>query len=192
MDSRSGFRAVTGWLAGLGHRRIALVDAPAELMVTWVRRAGWEEGLGDAGLAAEPSLLAEGDLSEESGFRCGLALLDAADPPTAILAANDPMAAGVLRAARALGRRVPEDLSVVGYDDLPLAAVTDPPLTTLSQPIRKAGERLVEMLLDLMAGGSIENHRTIWLPKLITRGSHGPGPTPRGAQRIREREARDP
>jgi LacI family transcriptional regulator len=176
MDSRSGFRAAAGWLAGLGHRRIALVNAPSELMVTTVRRAGWQEGLGDAGLTADEGLLAEGDLSEDSGFRCGLALLGAADPPTAILAANDLMAAGVLRAARTLGRRVPEDLSVIGYDDLPLAAVTDPPLTTLSQPVRKAGEQLVEMLLDLIAGGSVERHRTIWLPRLITRGSHGPGP----------------
>jgi DNA-binding LacI/PurR family transcriptional regulator len=88
------------------------------------------------------------------------------------------MAAGALHAARRAGLAVPGDLSIVGYDDLAASALTDPPLTTLAQPIREAGAKLADMLLARLAGTPVEALQEIWPPRLVPRGSDGPAPTP--------------
>jgi DNA-binding LacI/PurR family transcriptional regulator len=122
--------------------------------------------------------MAEGDMTEAGGARAAAGLLKLPDRPTAILAANDPMAAGALRAAHGAGLDVPRDLSVIGYDDLALSALTEPPLTTLAQPIREAGAKLADMLLRRLAGAPVEQLQEIWPPRLVPRGSDGPAPMP--------------
>ncbi|MGP1396238.1 MAG: LacI family DNA-binding transcriptional regulator [Inquilinaceae bacterium] len=176
MDGAEAFRLATARLIGLGHRRIALVNSPAEFNFSDLRRAGYARAMAAAGLMADPALMVEGDMTEASGFAAGERLLAGDDRPSAVLCANDPMAIGVLRAAKTAGLAVPADLSVIGYDDLPMAETAEPGLTTLRQPVREAGAALAGMLVEASAGRPAEDLQVIWQPELIVRGSDGPGP----------------
>ncbi|MEQ8964347.1 MAG: LacI family DNA-binding transcriptional regulator [Azospirillaceae bacterium] len=176
VDAENAFAEACAALVGLGHRRIALINAPAELHLARLRRRGYADALAAAGIAADPALVVEADMTEADGARAAEALRRLADPPTAVLTANDPMAIGALRAFKGAGLRVPDDVSVIGYDDLPVAPLTEPPLTTLRQPVREAGSRLAEMVLARLAGEAAEALQEIWPARLVPRGSHGPAP----------------
>ncbi|MEW6044934.1 MAG: LacI family DNA-binding transcriptional regulator [Bacillota bacterium] len=174
VDGTHGFYVAARHLLALGHRRIGIINAPQELNFSHHRFEGYRKALIEAGLPQEERLLVQGDLTEEGGYRAMHRLLGAPDPPTAVLCANDLMAIGAMHLLREQGLRAGRDISVIGYDDIPMARFTDPPLTTLRQPIRQAGRRLVKMLVSYMSGVAAEKLQEVWLPELVLRGSAGP------------------
>ncbi|WP_370681922.1 LacI family DNA-binding transcriptional regulator [Comamonas sp. GB3 AK4-5] len=145
-DDRAAARDMTLYLLELGHRRIGFVAGHPDHGAVGERLLGYRDALEAAGLVFDEGLVAQGMHSFDSGVECGQQLLDVDDRPSAIFAANDDMAAGVLYAAHARGLPVPEALSVVGYDDTPLSRQTWPKLTTLRQPIRAMAYAAVEQL----------------------------------------------
>lgn len=147
-DHYQGGRLATQHLVDLGHRRIACISAGSELSPSSERLTGYEDVLLENGLPVDEALIVRGDFQYKSGYEAGQKLLSLADPPTAVFAGNDLMAVGCISAVTQQGRRVPDDLSVVGFDDVRLASFTNPPLTTIAQPKREIGKLAVEMLLD--------------------------------------------
>ena len=174
IDGEAAFAAATRRLIGFGHRRIGLINAPGELMFSHHRAAGWCAALAEAGLPPGPS--AEGEATEETGMHLATRLLRAAEPPTALLCATDRLAAGALHAIGFAGLRAGQDISVIGYDNLPLSTYTDPPLTTIEQPIDRAAERLVQILMALLGGASPAGFADLWPARLVPRASDGPAP----------------
>jgi LacI family transcriptional regulator len=175
-DGAGAFAAAVARLAGLGHTRIGFIGAPDHLYHAVDRLRGFRSGMKAAGLAVQESWVRQGASGEAQAISLVAPLLDDPDRPTAILCTTDRLAIGVMRAARERGIRIPRDLSVIGFDDLPLGRVSDPPLTTFDQSVGKAGRRLVEMLLALLAGEPAERLREIWPVELAIRGSDGPAP----------------
>jgi LacI family transcriptional regulator len=173
-DGRQAFIDATQRLIELGHRRIALINAPATFMFARHREAGWRAALAAAGV--KPGPFVAGEATEENGAILARQLLARADRPTALLCATDRLAVGALHAVTAAGLRVGRDVSVVGYDDLPFATYTDPPLTTIAQPIRAMAERLSEMLIARIAGAAAGTLAEIWPATLVPRASDGPPP----------------
>ncbi|MFD1365449.1 LacI family DNA-binding transcriptional regulator [Actinoplanes sichuanensis] len=149
----AGARAATAHLLGLGHRRIGLIAGLAELMCSRARLDGFLAAHDDAGLSPDPELIVRGEFDFPSGMAVGGRLLDRDAPPTAIFAMSDFMAIGVYEAARIRGVSVPDQLSVVGFDDLPGARWAAPPLTTVRQPLREMGALAVRSALGLAEGG---------------------------------------
>ena len=148
--SYEGAYAMGTHLAGLGHRRIAIIKGAPGNFDAAERLRGYRAALRDAGLPPSPELEAPGDFAEGSGYATVPALLALADPPTAIFAANDAMAIGALSALRDAGRRVPEDIALGGFDDIPMARYMTPALTTVHVDIAGLGERAVTRLLGAM------------------------------------------
>lgn len=162
------------YLLDLGHRRIGHIAGPLNRMISPERLAGYKKALALAGLPYDSSLLVEGDFSFDSGIRGANTLLNLPQPPTAIFCSNDEMAAGVVKAARSRNLRVPEELSVVGFDDIQIAEMCDPPLTTIRQPRAAMGERAMDLLIRLLEGtGAVEIEVTMEV-ELIVRGSTAP------------------
>ena len=174
IDSERGFAEAARLLLGLGHRRIALINGPAELYSAAVRQRGFVQAMQDAGVTVDHTLIRNGDLDEASGHSLGLELLGGTQRPTAIVCVNDMTALGVIHAARELNLRVGDDLSVTGYDDIPIARYSDPALTTLGTSARQAGRRLVQLHRELLKGTPPEQLQELWTPELILRRSHGP------------------
>ncbi|GAA4720166.1 LacI family DNA-binding transcriptional regulator [Phytohabitans rumicis] len=148
----SGGRSATRHLIGLGHRRIAMISGPDDVLCCRARLDGYRAAMDSAGLPVDADLIVRTDLTQEDGRAAALALLDRPEPPTAIFTGNDLQALGVYQAARLLGRRIPADLSVVGFDDLPIAALVDPPLTTVHQPLTEMAVAATELALALGRG----------------------------------------
>ena len=147
-----GFSA-TSYLLGVGHRRIALINGEPWMDASQERQKGYRQALATADIAFETGLVRNGDWLPLKGYLHTIDLLRQAEPPTAILCANDLMAIGALKAAAELGLRVPNDLSIMGYDDQELARYTHPPLTTLLLPNYEMGRRAAEALIDVAAHG---------------------------------------
>ncbi len=172
-DNWSGGLAATRHLIGIGHRRVAIVTGGAMLSAR-ARLDGYRAALGEAGLPVDPALVREGAYEIVDGYRHTMALMRLPDPPTAIFASNDGEALGVYQAAHALGLRVPDDLSVVGFDDLPPSEIMIPPLTTVRQPLGEMAATATELVVAL-ARGDEEHARRIVLPtELIVRASTAP------------------
>ena len=148
----SGGRAAVRHLVELGHRRIAMVSGPEHVLCCAARLDGYLSGLKAAGVSADPDLVAYADLTREGGCEAARALLAMPRRPTAVFAANDLQAMGVYQAAREAGLRIPDDLSVVGFDDLPVVAWADPPLTTVHQPLVEMAVAATELALALGRG----------------------------------------
>jgi LacI family transcriptional regulator, xylobiose transport system transcriptional regulator len=148
----SGGLAATRHLIELGHRRIGIITGPEDMMCSLARLDGFRSAMATAGLEADNSLIAYGDFHVEGGYDRAMRMLSRDDPPTAVFAGSDLQALGVLEAAGACGLRTPEDLSVVGYDDVAVARWSRPALTTVHQPLRKMAEAASEMLLRLHSG----------------------------------------
>jgi len=144
-DSRGGARAARH-LAELGHRRIAFISGPDSFRSSHERGRGFTEGLAEYGVTLDPAYIRRAAYTFESGVEAATELLALPQRPTAIFAGNDEMAIGVMKAARDAGLRVPEDLSIVGYDDLPMASRVWPNLTTIRLPIRDMGRMAAEKL----------------------------------------------
>jgi LacI family transcriptional regulator len=157
-------------LTALGHRRIAHIHGPLTFRSTHERRRGFEQGLAEAGLVLEPELAIEGAYTFDSGVIAGAALLQGTTPPTAIFAGNDEMATGAYVALRKAGLNLPQDMSVVGYDDTPIAGRLWPALTTVRLPIRDMGKAAAQLLIDVSQGKKIAKTQ-IFTPELIVRDS---------------------
>lgn len=143
---------MTSYLASLGHEKIGFIIGHPDHKAVADRFRGYKDGLKRCGLEFDDKIVAQGFSGFESGFDCGSLLLRQPDRPTAIFASNDEMAAGVIRAARQLELRIPEDLSVAGFDDIPLAKQLSPSLTTIRQPIRAMAESATQLLLGILRG----------------------------------------
>ena len=171
----AGARAATEHLLELGHRRIGVITGPRDWLASTERLNGYHGALGAAGILPDPALVAVSD------FRTGPvaeaaagAMLDLPDPPTAIFAFNDNAAVSVLHAARARGLRIPDDLSVVGFDDSEQAAIVTPPLTTVRQPLAELGRMAVSVLLRVLEGQRHDAVRIQLATKLVVRESTAP------------------
>ena len=163
------------YLIAQGHRRIGLVAGPNGFRSARERREGFEFALAEAGLSLPRSLVADGQYTFESGIAATQGLLDVSPPPTAIFSCNDEMAAGVLYAARVRGISVPDELSIIGFDDTPIAARVWPPLTTVRWPIVAMGRSAALKLIGETVGGqSAEQEPSQFLSTLIRRGSVAP------------------
>jgi DNA-binding LacI/PurR family transcriptional regulator len=145
-DNQGGARVATEHLIGLGRSRVAVLTGPMDMIAGVDRHAGWVAATTDAGRRPDPALVAHGDFTEAGGEAAMARLLDQAPDLDAVFVASDPMAVGALRALRAAGRRVPEDVAVVGFDDADVALTSDPPLTTVAQPLDVMTTELVELL----------------------------------------------
>ncbi|MFC5907186.1 LacI family DNA-binding transcriptional regulator [Streptacidiphilus monticola] len=145
----AGGLAATRHLVDQGHRRIGIITGPDDMLCSLARLDGYRSALTMAGIEPDPGLVAFGDFHAEGGYASARDLLALPDRPTAIFAGSDLQALGVLEAARVAGLRVPEDLSVVGYDDLDIAKWTSPALTTVRQPLREMAEQATRLILRL-------------------------------------------
>jgi LacI family transcriptional regulator len=172
----AGGLAATEHLLGLGHRRIGLVAGPRQLLCSRARLDGYRAGLEAAGIELDERLVREGDFYHQSGFDAGTDLLSLPDHPhpTAIFASSDQMAFGVYEAIRRRGLRVPEDVSVVGFDDLPEVRWSSPPLTTVRQPLSEMGALAARTVLRLAAGDDVESPRVELATELVVRESTAP------------------
>ncbi|OKI25779.1 LacI family transcriptional regulator [Saccharothrix sp. CB00851] len=148
----AGGRSATRHLTGLGHRRIAMVGGPDDVLCFRARFDGYRSALEAADLPVDPALVVRAKVTREAGHVAARELLERPDRPTAIFAGNDLQALGVYQAAREAGLRIPGDLSVVGFDDLPVADLVDPPLTTVHQPLVEMAVAATELALSLGRG----------------------------------------
>jgi len=170
----SGGLAAGEHLLSLGHTRIGHTGGPTTAACSQARVAGLRSAVEAAGLTLPEEYVRFGQFVYESGFADGGALLDLPEPPTAIFAGSDEMALGVIEAARVRGLRVPEDLSIVGFDDTQLASMASPPLTTVRQPLHEMGAVAMRTALRLAAGETIESHHVELATHLVVRGSTAP------------------
>lgn len=165
----AGGMQATEHLLNLGHRRIATITGRIDTLCAQARLDGYRAALGRAGITPDPELVAEGDFHFESALASAQELLSVDDRPTAIIAASDVQAMGVYEAARRHGLRIPEDLSVIGFDDIPSAGWMAPPLTTVRQPLAEMAALAVRMLV---AGNSADyNNRAELSTNLVVRSS---------------------
>lgn len=169
-DNLAGARAATEHLLELGHRRIGFIGGRTDLESARLREKGYRDAHEAAGVAVDPELLRVGGYRPETTDSPAHELLTLPDRPTAIFAANDLSAIRTMDVAHDLGLRVPGDVSVVGFDNVPESALTDPPLTTVSQPIHQMGAEALRMVVDLIQGTPRDAH--LRLPtSLVVRGS---------------------
>jgi len=170
----SGAHQATAHLLELGHRRIGVITGPRHGVASRARLQGHYAALAEAGVMPDPRLEMEADFLVPGGAAGAGVLLGLADPPTAIFAFNDPMAVGALNAARARGLRIPEDLSVVGFDDTAEAEAAYPGLTTVHQPLKELGRMAVSLLVRLMDEHQFEPLHVELATRLVVRSSTAP------------------
>jgi LacI family transcriptional regulator len=170
-DNVSGARAIVSHLLRLGRTRIATITGPQNMIAGSDRLAGYNSTLRERGLIPDQALIVDGGFSETGGYMAMQQILPR--QPDAVFAASDMMAIGALRAIREAGLRVPEDIALGGFDDLPLAERTDPPLTTIRQPIHRTGATAVETLIDLIEHPNGSPHRIVLPTELVVRTSCG-------------------
>jgi len=154
--NRDGALAAMEYLTSLGHRRIGFISGRLELQSAVRRLEGYKDGLARIGIPLDPDLVQTGDYTRQTGFACAQRLLNLADPPTAIFASNDQSAIGAIKAIYEAGLSVPDDISVVGFDNIPEVAYTHPSLTTVDQSIDKMGYIATEMLIRMIEGDPME------------------------------------
>ncbi|KHK98729.1 LacI family transcriptional regulator [Microbacterium mangrovi] len=177
-DWNGGFHA-TQHLIGLGHRRIAIITGPDSMLASTARLSGYRAALDAAGIPVSPDHVRYGEFHRQDGFVEGRALLSGDDPPTAIFASSDIQALGVYEAARVLGLRIPEDVSIVGYDDLSIAQWAGPPLTTVRVPLAEMAEQAFQLVTRLHDEPELAFTRVDLATSLVVRESTAP-PRPRG------------
>jgi LacI family transcriptional regulator len=172
----AGAIAATEHLIGFGHRRIGLVKGIPGFVATEDRASGYRAALTEAGISLDPELEVCGEFDTIEGRVAAARLLDLPDPPTAVFACNDDMALAVLQEARARGIRVPEDLSVVGFDDTTMARIAVPAITTIRQPLEEVGRMAVTLLTRIIDGQTVDPLRVEIGTRLVVRESTGPAP----------------
>lgn len=169
----AGARAATRHLLALGHRRIGVITGPTSWLPRDDRVAGHLAALSEAGLLGAPELMRHGEPSLGTGLRAGGELMDLPDRPTAVVCFNDKIAVGVMQAAARRGLRVPEDLSVTGFDDSEMSRATSPYLTTVRQPLEEMGRIAVTMLVRVLDGHALEALHIELATELVVRESTG-------------------
>ncbi len=172
--NRAGAFAAVHYLIKLGHQRIGFIGGSPALLSARQRRQGYEEAHCQAGLPILPELSVDGDYSRQTALSGAQRLLTLPERPTAIMAANDQSAMAVLEVASQLGIRVPQELSVIGFDNTPESAHTSPPLTTVDQSIVALGSRAAELLIQLIEGKKVENRLYPLPTRLVIRASCQP------------------
>ncbi len=172
----AGASQATHHLLDLGHRRVGAITGPSGWMATEERLRGYHAALGVAGVLPDPELIVESDFEIAGGHIAAAQLLDLPSPPTAIFAFNDQLAIGAMRAARERGLRVPQDLSLVGFDDTAEAEIVTPRLTTVHQPLAEIGRMGVSLLTRLLANQRLEALHVELETKLVVRDSTAPPP----------------
>ncbi len=174
----AGGRMAVEYLLSLGHRRIAIIAGPASLRCSLDRIAGYRAALEAAGIPIDPELIRPGDFRLQSGYAQTSALLALPQPPTAIFTGNDLQAMGVYKALYLRNIHVPERMSVIGFDDIPLTTIVSPSLTSVRQPLFDMGRVATSMLIRLIAGEPLDSLRVELATTLITRESCTPPPSP--------------
>jgi DNA-binding LacI/PurR family transcriptional regulator len=169
LDQQYGSQLATRHLIDLGHRHIAEIGGPHGNIDSRARHAGWLAALSECGLQPGPS--APGRFTVEGGYAAAEALLDSSQPFTGIVSANDEMALGAIRALYERGLRVPDDISIVGFDDVHLAAFTMPPLTTVRQDFRLMAKHTIDYLIELIEKPETVLEQRVIVPQLIVRES---------------------
>ena len=170
-DDLVGARVATAYLAQLGHRRIGHLAGKPTVSTGVMRRRGYLIALTESGLTADPRLVIGSGYTEEGGARAAERLLALEPRPTAIFAVTDMTAVGAFGAVRRMGLRIPEDVAIVGYNDIPLASRMVPALTTVRVPIHDFGSAAARLLLEQIETGEPARRRVIFNPELIVRGS---------------------
>jgi LacI family transcriptional regulator len=171
VDNVTGAYTAVTHLVRLGRRRIALITGPSGSLAAEDRKRGYLKALIERRLPLDEGLIIHGDFTENGSHEAMQRLLT--QEPDAVFVASDSMALGALRALREDGKRVPEEVAVVGFDDMPQAAIADPPLTTIRQPIQRAGIMALEMLIDILENGMEPARRIILPTELVIRASCG-------------------
>ncbi|MGB8645507.1 MAG: LacI family DNA-binding transcriptional regulator [Anaerolineae bacterium] len=169
IDNRNSAREMVAYLLRLGYHRIATVTGPQNMIAGADRLEGYQMALRERGILPDPVLIASGDFTEVGAYTATRRLLP--HEPDAIFCASDAMAIGVMRALREAGKRVPEDVGLAGFDDIPIAARMEPPLTTVRQPIHRTGAVAAETLIDLIQEGESRPRRVILPTELVIRSS---------------------
>jgi DNA-binding LacI/PurR family transcriptional regulator len=172
-DRQGGYRA-TRYLIDLGHTAIATFSGPINEECTLDRLEGYRQALSQAGLDFDPALTVSGDWSATSGYQAARRLLEAGDAFSAIFAQNDRMAMGTIRALREAGHRVPVDVSVIGFDDIPMASYFDPPLTTLHQLLEELGRQAARLLIETIHNPHRPPDQMLIQARLVERASCAP------------------
>ncbi len=170
----AGARNMAGHLVELGHRRIGVLAGPDNWLASEARMAGHRSALADVGVLPETALIRSGEPTTEWGYLAAGQLLDQRPRPTALIGFNDKVAVGALAAARARGLRVPDDLSIAGFDDIDLAQASHPMLTTVRQPLQEMGRMAVTLLVRLLERHQLQALHVELATELIVRGSTGP------------------
>jgi LacI family transcriptional regulator len=169
VDNVTGAKSMLEHLIGLGHQRIATIAGPQSNVAGRDRLRRYRLALAEAGMACDEALVSYGDYTEESGYYAAQRLLPAG--PTAMFCASDSMAIGAIKALTQAGRRVPEDVSVGGYDDAPAATLVTPPLTTVQQSVIDLGKTATEKLISLLENHSAHTQTQLLSTRLIVRQS---------------------
>lgn len=173
IDNVSAAREATNYLVNQGHRKIAFMSGMANSTLTADREEGYRLAMGEAGLTIPAGWVVEGSLSLTGARKAARKLINHRSPPTAIFCGNDEMAMGAIHEIKAADLRIPEDISVVGFDDIRYAEILDPPLTTIAQPAEEIGERTMHRLCRAIEGRDIGVDAEIVPHKLIVRRSTG-------------------
>jgi len=173
IDDILGGALAADHLLELGHTRVAVLSEPSKVSSSQERVRGFRETLIKAGLTLEPNQIRESAADLSSAKKEALLLLGEKDHPTGLFCCNDIQAIGALQAAKELGLRVPEDVSIIGFDNTILASVTSPPLTTVAQPIEELGHRAVDLLIEELKDEQKEPQKIVLKPELVIRESAG-------------------
>ncbi len=174
IDNELAFETAVKHLADIGHQRIGFIGAPLYFNFAYQRLQGYRAGLKSLGIQYDESLVQITELSDDAGERAATDLLNSNNAPTAFLCVSDTQAFGVLAAIRGQGLVAGSDVSVIGYDGLKIGRHTNPPLTTMSQPLAQSGRELGDMLLAIIDGDNPTNHQVLKRAKLLVRNSDGP------------------
>ncbi|MFK7803699.1 MAG: LacI family DNA-binding transcriptional regulator [Anaerolineae bacterium] len=173
-DSQAGISQMVQHFVELGHREISYIGAPSNLTFARLRRVGYMETMESNGLPWYSEWIREGSMTRESGYEQMNILLANRSRPTAVIAGNDMMALGAMDAVQERGLVVGEDISISGFDDVPISAYTNPPLTTLRQPIYDIGRQCCRMLVEILSGKQPDPLQVLLTPNPVFRGSTGP------------------
>ncbi len=175
-ENRIGARTAVEHLLGLGHRRIGFIRGTNGTGQSGERERGYVDAIEAAGLPVDPALMLDGAFMQQGGYAATEQLLALADPPTAIFAANDEMAFGAIDAVSSKGMRVPDDVSIVGFDDIPTSSYVFPKLTTIRQPFDAMAARAVSDVVELIQGREVGASKVAFALELVVRDSTGPVP----------------
>jgi len=171
-DNESGAFDAVSYLIGMGHRRIGIIAGRLEVSTGADRMAGYVRAIRTHGIPADESLIEVAKFKRDIAYDKTMKMLNRAEPPTALFVCNNVMTAGTMAALKAAGKKVPEDISVIGFDDSEWAALMDPPLTVVAQPIVELGTRAAQTLMRRISRGRVKTPRAVVLkPELILRDS---------------------